>query len=103
MRAWNPKHGDVVEALYGGLSSSVFFSKINQKRLDSYSFINYICIVRLREKYLKLRDMAPDWKKMGFNGEKEYNDFLQTQMEKLINKIKNNPKLLDVFKRLNDR
>ena len=47
--------------------------------------------------------MAPDWRKMGFNDEKEYNDFLQTHMEKLLNKIKNNPKLLDVFKRLNDR
>jgi hypothetical protein len=57
----------------------------------------------LREKCLKLRDMETHWNKMGFKDEKEYNDFLQTKMEELINKIKNNPKLLGVFKRLNDR
>jgi hypothetical protein len=44
-----------------------------------------------------------DWKKMGFKSEKEYNDFLKDKMEKLKDKIKNDPKLLDVFKRLKDK
>ena len=44
-----------------------------------------------------------DWKKMGFKSEKEYNDFLDQKMNDLLAKIKNDPKLLNVFKRLNDR
>lgn len=44
-----------------------------------------------------------DWKKMGFTSEEEYNNFLQTKMDNLMDKIKNDPKLLNVFKRLKDK
>jgi hypothetical protein len=44
-----------------------------------------------------------NFKKMGFNNEKEYNDFLKKKADDLINRIKNNPELLNVFKRLKDR
>jgi hypothetical protein len=44
-----------------------------------------------------------DWKKMGFKSEKEYNDFLKSKMDSLLGKIKSDPKLLNVFKRLKDR
>ncbi len=44
-----------------------------------------------------------DWKKMGFATETDYNKFLGDKMKKLLDKIKNDPKLLDVFKRLNDK
>ncbi len=47
--------------------------------------------------------MGMNWKEMGFKSEKEYNTFLKDKMDALINKIKNNPKLLNVFKRLNDK
>ena len=41
-----------------------------------------------------------DWKKMGF---KSYDEFLETKMKDLMDKIKSDPKLLDVFKRLKDK
>lgn len=44
-----------------------------------------------------------DWKKMGFNTEAEYNTFLKSKMEKLMDTIKSDPKLLNVFKRLKDK
>ncbi len=44
-----------------------------------------------------------DWLKMGFKSEKEYNNFLITKMNQLMSKIKNNPELLNVFKRLNNK
>lgn len=44
-----------------------------------------------------------NWKEMGFNSEKEYNKFLDDKMKILLDKIKNNPKLLAVFKRLKDK
>lgn len=44
-----------------------------------------------------------DWMKMGFNSEEEYKKFLDDKMKSLLDKIKNNPKLLDVFKRLYNR
>jgi hypothetical protein len=44
-----------------------------------------------------------DWKKMGFKSEEEYNKFLDDKAKKLIDKIKNDPKLLNVFKRLKDK
>jgi len=47
--------------------------------------------------------MEMNWKKMGFKSEKEYNDFLDQKMNDLLNKIKNDPKLLNVFKRLKDK
>ena len=48
-------------------------------------------------------DMEMDWKKMGFKSEKEYKVFLDQKMKDLLDKIKNDPKLLNVFKRLNDK
>jgi hypothetical protein len=47
--------------------------------------------------------MKMDWKKMGFKSEKEYNNFLDQKAKDLMDKIKNDPKLLNVFKRLNDK
>jgi hypothetical protein len=47
--------------------------------------------------------MKNDWKKMGFESEKEYNDFLKDKMNSLLHKIKTTPELLNIFKRLNDR
>lgn len=47
--------------------------------------------------------MKMDWKKMGFNTEKEYLDFLEKKKRELMDKIKNDPKLLNVFKRLKDK
>jgi hypothetical protein len=47
--------------------------------------------------------MKMDWKAMGFDSEKEYNKFLETKMKDLLDKIKKDKKLLDVFKRLNDK
>jgi hypothetical protein len=44
-----------------------------------------------------------NWKDMGFETEKEYKDFLKMKMDSLLNKIKNTPELLDVFKRLKDK
>jgi len=47
--------------------------------------------------------MKMDWKKMGFKSKEDYDKFLDTKMKDLMNKIKNNPELLDVFKRLKDK
>ena len=47
--------------------------------------------------------MENDWKKMGFKSKEDYDKFLDTKMKDLLHKIKNNPKLLAVFKRLHDR
>jgi hypothetical protein len=47
--------------------------------------------------------MKNDWKKMGFKSKKEYNDFLTLKMKALINRINNEPELLDVFKRLSKK
>ena len=47
--------------------------------------------------------MEMDWKKMGFKSEVEYKAFLDQKMKDLLDKIKNDPKLLNVFKRLNDK
>ena len=44
-----------------------------------------------------------DWKKMGFKTEEEYNQFLKMKLDSMMNQIKNDPKLLNVFKRLKDR
>jgi hypothetical protein len=44
-----------------------------------------------------------DWKKMGFESEEEYNKFLNDKWKGLLSKIKNDPKLLSVFKRLKDK
>ena len=44
-----------------------------------------------------------DWKKMGFKSKEDYDEFLETKMKDLMNKIKSDPKLLDVFKRLHDK
>jgi len=47
--------------------------------------------------------MKIDWKAMGFDSEEEYNKFLEMKMKDLLDKIKGDPKLLAVFKRLNDK
>jgi hypothetical protein len=44
-----------------------------------------------------------DWKRMGFKSEKEYKDFLDHHMKILLDKIFNDPALLAVFKRLNNK
>ena len=44
-----------------------------------------------------------DWKKMGFKTEEEYKKFLDDKMKSLLNKIKSDPKLLTVYKRLKDK
>ena len=47
--------------------------------------------------------MEMNWEKMGFKSKEDYEKFLKTKMKDLLDKIKNDPKLLDVFKRLHDR
>ena len=44
-----------------------------------------------------------NWKEMGFKSEKEYKEFLNNKAKGLMDKIKNDPKLLNVFKRLKDK
>jgi hypothetical protein len=44
-----------------------------------------------------------DFKSMGFNTKEEYDKFLKSKMDSLMDKIVNNPKILDVFKRLKDK
>lgn len=44
-----------------------------------------------------------DWEKMGFKSDEDYKKFLDTKMKDLIDKIKNTPELLAVFKRLHDK
>jgi hypothetical protein len=41
--------------------------------------------------------------KTKFKSEEEYNKFLRDKMDEMMNKIKSDPKLLNVFKRLNNR
>jgi hypothetical protein len=40
---------------------------------------------------------------MGFKSEKEYTQFLENKLEALMDMIKGNPELMDVFKRLKDK
>jgi len=40
---------------------------------------------------------------MGFKSDEDYKKFLDTKMKDLIDKIKNTPELLAVFKRLHDK
>ena len=47
--------------------------------------------------------MKTDWKKMGFKTEAEYIKFLDDKMKSFTDRIKNDPELLAVFKRLKDR
>jgi hypothetical protein len=47
--------------------------------------------------------MKMDWKKMGFDTEKDYKEFLDKKLNDLMQKIKTDPKLLNVFKRLKDK
>ena len=44
-----------------------------------------------------------DFKKMGFKTIEEYDKFLNDRMEFMMGKIKSDPKLLNVFKRLNNK
>jgi len=43
------------------------------------------------------------WKEQGFGSEEEYKEFLRAQKDKLMNMIMDDPKLLNVLKRLNDK
>lgn len=43
-----------------------------------------------------------DWKKMGFETEKQYTDFLEAKWQSLKLKLEE-PKIKEVFKRLADR
>jgi len=43
------------------------------------------------------------WKKSGFKSEEEYKKFLDSKMKDMMNRIKSDPKLLNVFKRLKDK
>lgn len=43
------------------------------------------------------------WKEQGFGSEGEYKEFLRIQKDKLMNMIMDDPKLLNVLKRLNDK
>jgi hypothetical protein len=47
--------------------------------------------------------MKMDWKAMGFKTEAEYTKFLDDKMKSLMDRIKNDPELLAVFRRLKDR
>jgi hypothetical protein len=46
---------------------------------------------------------SPAWKKSGFKSEEEHNKFLDTKMKDMMDRIKSDPKLLNVFKRLKDK
>ena len=50
-------------------------------------------------------EMKPqkDWQNNGFKSEKDYHNFLREKMDSLMNRIKSDSELLNVFKRLNDR
>lgn len=45
----------------------------------------------------------PTWKVSGFKNKAEYDQYMKDKMEALLDKIRTTPKLLDVFKRLNDK
>jgi hypothetical protein len=68
-------------------------------------------IIRLTEsdltmivrRVIKENDEDMDWKKMGFESNDDYQKFLDTKMKDLIDKIKNTPDLLNVFKRLHNK
>jgi hypothetical protein len=51
----------------------------------------------------KIAEDNMGWKKMGYKSEAEYKAFLDKKMNDLMDKIKNDPKLLNVFKRLKDK
>jgi len=53
--------------------------------------------------FMSIKTINMDWKAMGFKSEKDYHKFLDTKRKELIDKIKNDPKLLAVFKRLNNK
>ena len=44
-----------------------------------------------------------DWQKNGFKSEKDYHNFLQEKMDSLMDMIKSDSELLNVFKRLKDK
>ena len=47
--------------------------------------------------------MEMDWKKMGFKSKEDYDKFFFIKTKDLMDKIKHNPELLDVFKGLKDK
>lgn len=44
-----------------------------------------------------------NWREMGFKSEKEYIQFLENKLEALMDMIKGNPELMNVFKRLKNK
>lgn len=52
---------------------------------------------------INTNDNEPFYKKMGFESEEEHDLFLKTKLDKLMDMIKSDPELLNVFKRLKDR
>ena len=50
-----------------------------------------------------MKDKKMNWEKMGFKSEEAYNKFLRDKMDEMMDKIKSDPKLLNVFKRLKDK
>lgn len=75
----------------------------DQKMIDTLTK----CIADLKNELNSLKETNSSepalWKKSGFKSEEEYNKFLDTKMKGMMDKIKSDPKLLSVFKRLNDK
>lgn len=58
-------------------------------------------IVRESEEMDETTDMRKEfWKDQGFKTKEEYNQFMKKKIEELFKMIKEDPKLLAVFKRL---
>jgi hypothetical protein len=83
----------------GAKNLTFFFSILSTHPSDRFA----ICLdlVQFLIYFSKIKTM--DWKKMGFKTEEEYKKFLKEKWENLLQKIKNDPRLLNVFKRLNHK
>ena len=44
--------------------------------------------------------MSKNWEKMGFASKEDYNKYLASKMKPMLDKVKNDPRDRDVFKRL---
>ena len=67
------------------------------KRKTQHYYITPIVQIKI-----KIMKNPVDWKKMGFKSEKEYKEFMDKKMQKLIDKLQE-PKIAAVFKRLTNR
>jgi predicted transcriptional regulator len=92
----------------------MFLKKYLWKQEQEEEEINMKKIIRLTESDLtrivkrviieeKKNKKEMDWKKMGFESNDDYQKFLDTKMKDLLDKIKNTPDLLNVFKRLHNK